>query len=170
MQTALAAAAGSAVREALDAGSGVRRVPAANFHLTLAFLGSVDVARLSEVKEIAARSAQTADPHDVEIVLDTIDHWRKPQVLVATASETPPTAVALSESLKRSLVDAGFTPDLKPFRVHATVARKVRRVTGEPRIEPVRWHFESLHLVESKNGPDGSSYTPIGEWKLARGV
>ena len=166
MQAALAVAAASAVLEAQNTGSGVRRVPPANFHLTLAFLGSVPLSRLAEVEEVAARCTQSSGLRNlpIEIVLDAVEHWRKPQVLVATASETPPAAVVLAESLQRSLIDSGFSPDLKPFRVHATVARKVRRVTHELHIEPVHWRFESLRLIESKTSPDGSSYRPIAEW------
>jgi 2'-5' RNA ligase len=168
MQAALAVAADVAVLETQNAGTGIRRVPVANFHLTLAFLGSVPLSRVAEIGHVAERCAQTSRPRElpIEIVLDRIEHWRKAQVLVATASVTPPAATALAESLKQSLVGAGFSPDPKPFRVHATVARKVRRVTGEPRIEPVRWRFESLHLVESRTGPDGPVYTPVEEWRL----
>lgn len=161
MQAALSAAADSAVSEALQAASGVRRVPAENFHLTLAFLGSVALDRVAAVEAVGAKCAQG---QPFEIVLDAIEHWRKPQVLCATASVTPPAAAALAEMLKRALVDQGFAPDLKPFRVHATVARKVRRVTREPRIEPVRWRFDSLHLIESETAPAGSSYRPVAGW------
>jgi RNA 2',3'-cyclic 3'-phosphodiesterase len=168
MQSELAAAVDPAVLEALNAGGGARRVSAANFHLTLAFLGSVPLTRLDDVKAAAARCGQSPRPEErsLDILLDGIEHWRKPQVLVVTASQTPPAAVALAERLKRSLIDRGFSPDLKPFRVHATVARKVRRVTREVRIEPVRWRFESFHLVSSTTGPEGSTYTPIAEWML----
>jgi 2'-5' RNA ligase len=143
-------------------------VPAANFHLTLAFLGSVPVSRLAEVEQVAARFVQVSKLPElpIEIALDAIEHWRKPQVLVATASDTPAAAVALAESLQRTLTDAGFSPDLKPFRVHATVARKVRRVARELHLEPVRWSFDSLHLVESETHPDGSAYRTVKKWVL----
>jgi len=168
MQAALAVASGPAVLEAQHGDTGVRRVPPANFHLTLAFLGSVPLSRLPEVKEAGARCAKSSGVRDVpiEIVLDVIEHWRKPQVLVATASETPPAAVELAENLQRSLVESGFSPDIKPFRVHATVARKVRRVSRELRIEPVRWRFESLHLIESKTGASSSAYSTVEKWVL----
>lgn len=168
MQAALATATEAAVLETQNAGSGVKPVPAANFHLTLAFLGSVPLSRLPAVADAATRCAGVPGVGDVpiEIVLDGVEHWRKPQVLVATASEAPPAATALAEKLKQFLVDAGLSPDLKPFRAHATVARKVRREPRDLRIEPVRWRFESLHLIESTTGPDGSSYTPVAEWRL----
>ncbi len=164
MQAALAVAAESAVLEAEKASSEVRRVPASNFHLTLALLGAIPLIRLPEVEEVAGRCARTSGA--IEIVLDAIEHWRKPQVVCATASETPPAASGLAEELKQSLVEQGFSPDLKPFRVHATVARKVRRVTSELRVEPVRWSFDSLHLIESKTSLDGSTYSALKKWVL----
>ena len=168
MQAALAAAATAAVSEAETIDSGVRRIAAENFHLTLAFLGSIPLSRLAEVEDVASRCARVlaADDSPIEIVLDGIEHWRKPQILCMTASVTPTVAIALAEMLKRSLLEQGFNPDLKPFRVHATVARKVRRVTGELRVDPVQWRFESLHLIESRRSPTGSAYTPIREWRL----
>lgn len=174
MQKALAAASAPAIEEAekmaaIAAGPRVRRVPATNFHLTLAFLGSVPSNRLAEVEQVAMRFVQASSLHSslpIEIVLDAIEHWRKPQVLVATASDTPRVAVTLAESLQRSLVDAGFSPDLKPFRVHATVARKVRRVDHELHLEPVHWHFDSLHLVASETRPEGAAYRTVKKWIL----
>jgi RNA 2',3'-cyclic 3'-phosphodiesterase len=158
MQAGLAAAADHAVSEAEKADSGVRRVPAENFHLTVAFLGSVPLSRLPEVKALTSRCSLDAP---IELVLEGIEHWRKSQVLCATASETPPAAVVLAETLKRLLIEQEFSPDLKPFRAHATVARKVRRVTRELKIEPVRWSFDALHLVESRTSPAGSVYTIV---------
>ena len=174
MQAALALAAEPAVLEVLNAGADTaigaspRRVPAANYHLTLAFLGSLPTSRLADLDQVATRFAQAASvlAPPIDIVLDTLDHWRKPQVLVATASDTPPAAVALGEGLQRALVDAGFTPDLKPFRVHATIARKVRRVGRELHLAPVRWSFDSLHLVESQTHPEASAYRTVKKWVL----
>jgi RNA 2',3'-cyclic 3'-phosphodiesterase len=182
MQTALAVAAAPAVLEVLsgigsadagmnaaaNAGASVRRVPAENFHLTLAFLGSVPLSRLAEIEQVAAHCAQVSSVLDlpIDITLDAIEHWRKPQVLVATARDTPRAAVALAEGLQRSLIDAGFSPDLKAFRVHATVARKVRRGGRELHLDPVRWSFDSLHLVQSQTQPHGSVYRPLKKWVL----
>jgi RNA 2',3'-cyclic 3'-phosphodiesterase len=162
MQAQLARTLSALVRS--DAPVEGRAVPQKNFHLTVAFLGTVAQSRFESLFEVAARCAQTFRPASVPIVitLDTLEHWRKPQVLVATSAQTPPAAVALAEALKGALVEQGFSPDLKPFRVHATVARKVRRVTGELHIEPVRWRFDSLHLIESRSG----TYSTVKKWIL----
>lgn len=163
MQADLAEALASALRsgEPLDG----RLVPEAKFHLTLAFLGSVPQSQFEMLDEVGARCAQSLQAGDapIAITLDTLEHWRKPQVLVATSRATPPAAVTLAETLKRMLVERSFSPDLKPFRAHATVARKVRRVSGELQLAPVRWTFDSLHLVESGSG---SAYSTVKKWVL----
>jgi 2'-5' RNA ligase len=163
MQAELARAISAAARgEPLDGSP----VPEKNFHLTLAFLGAVPQSRFEALFDIAARSVRSAGSGPIAITLDALEHWRKSQVLVATSRETPRAAVVLAEQLKAALVEQGFAPDLKPFRVHATVARKVRRVTRELHIAPVRWSVDAVHLVESRTGPGGSAYSTVKKWVL----
>jgi 2'-5' RNA ligase len=192
MQAALADAVTAIVREAKEAGggthsvpgsgvrpvgsslssgerSGVRSVPAKNFHLTLAFLGAVPRSRFEALSQVATQVAQAFGSRDdlpIEVTLDTVEHWRKPQILCATASETPPVAIALAEALTQALMAENFVPDLKPFRAHATFARKVRRVTRELRIEPVRWSFRDFHLIESRTAHEASAYSTVEKWVL----
>jgi 2'-5' RNA ligase len=165
MQVALAAAVAAIVREA---GPDSRAVPAKNLHLTLAFLGAVPQSRFEALSEVAAQVARTSHAGELplRLTLDAVEHWRKPQILCATASETPHAVASLAESLGHALTAAGFAPDLKPFRPHATVGRKVRRVTGDLHIEPVRWTFREFHLIESQTHPEGSSYSTLEKWAL----
>jgi len=153
MQTALAAAVAAIVRDCDG-----RAVPAGNFHLTLAFLGSVPHSRFEAVIEAAAQCVQSVSLNHlpIAVMLDSVEYWRKPQILCATGA-TPPAAEKLADALKSALARHGFSPDLKPFRIHATFARKVRHVTRELHIEPVRWSFGHLHLVESETGAAGAA-------------
>src|SRR5690349_8979011 len=100
MQADLAGALSSSLRsgEPLDG----RLVPQAKFHLTLAFLGSVPQSQLEALFEVGARCAQSlpVGGAPIAITLDTLEHWRKPQVLVATSQSTPPAAITLAETLK----------------------------------------------------------------------
>jgi 2'-5' RNA ligase len=137
--------------------------PAQNLHLTLAVLGPVPEDRIPELTPIAARMAlafQDVASAPIEIELNTLDYWRKSEILCATSSrQVPASAVALAETLKRMLTENGFAPDLKPFRVHATLARKVRHVTRERNMPPVLWSFRDFHLVESRTAPTGALYS-----------
>jgi RNA 2',3'-cyclic 3'-phosphodiesterase len=163
MQAALAEATHSIIR----AGDG-RAIPAENLHLTLAFLGSVPESRIPALSPIAAEVAATfpelAQP--IAVTLDTAEYWRKPQLLCATASAPPSAAAALARALKDALVARGFAPDLKPFRVHATFARKVRRVSGDLSLPPVAWTFVDFRLIESRTVGESSSYSTREKWAL----
>jgi 2'-5' RNA ligase len=158
-------------------------VPARNFHFTLAFLGAVPESRARELGEIAtrvasafqevaavrgARAAASASHANTEarsadapiiITLDRIEHWHKSQILCATSTAEPVEAIALAETLKRQLTENGFAPDLKPFRAHATLARKVRHVTRDRDMPPVHWSFHECRLIESETRPSGSLYS-----------
>jgi RNA 2',3'-cyclic 3'-phosphodiesterase len=161
MQSALADAVAAIVRE-----GGGRAVSTKNLHLTLAFLGTVPQSRFEALRRVASQVAHAFNSREIALTLDTVEHWRKPQILCATATETSPPATALAEALKHALIADVFAPDLKPFRVHATFARKVRNVTGELHIEPVRWSFRDFRLIESRTAPEGSSYSTVEKWVL----
>ncbi len=179
MQLALVHAGRSVI-----ASSGGREVPAQNLHLTLAFLGSVAETRIAELGPIASRVAAATqlgatgvgEPGGarapalggacLEVTLDRIEHWKKAQIVCATASHIPGPAAALADELKRELVACGFAPDLKPFRPHVTLARKVQRVTRELAMPPTSWAFSHFHLVESRSDPGGSIYSSKEVWAL----
>jgi 2'-5' RNA ligase len=153
MQAALA----DATRSVITACDGTP-VPSQNLHFTLAFLGTVAASRTRELGEIAAQVA-TATHGLIAITLDHIDYWRKSQILCATSTTESLAAAALAADLKRALTENGFAPDLNPFRAHATLARKVRRVTRDRHVPPVLWSFRDFRLIESRTAPTGSLYS-----------
>lgn len=174
--TAAIVAAAIASRGSADAArvgpSGARAVPAGNLHLTLAFLGAVPDSRLEALSSVAAQLAAAFTFSGglcrelITVNLDHVEHWRRAQILCATSSQPSPSAAALAEALKRVLVAEGFTPDLKPFHAHATLARKVRRVTRDLQIASVCWTFRDFRLIESHTDPAGSIYSTREIWAL----
>lgn len=167
MQGALAEAS----REALRRSDG-QPVPVQNYHFTLAFLGSVVESRIEGVQAVATRVAaafrevrQTSGAR-VRIGLDRIEYWKKHEILCATSTTPSADAAALSEALKQALTAEGFAPDLKPFRAHVTLARKVRRATADRTLPPIWWDFPAFHLVESQTLPSGSLYSSRAKWLL----
>jgi 2'-5' RNA ligase len=149
---------------------------AANLHATLVFLGSVTEDQLPLVHSIAANVSNIvrAAREPIQLTFDRIEHWRKPQIVVVTASRTPPAATALAEVLGRDLVSAGFTPDLKPFRAHITLARKIRRIVGvdaanidsELTAPSSTLNFRDFSLVESRTVEGSSAYSVSASWPL----
>jgi 2'-5' RNA ligase len=174
MQAELADAAADALRAA-----GGRPIPEGNLHATLAFLGSVPRARFDDLGAVAGKvaaswrqstgSAKSADDSSrapaIVVHFNGTEYWRRPEILVAHATEVPQAATDLARVLQESLVAGGFSPDLKPFRAHVTLARQVKR-TRDAAMSPVTWSFDSFALVSSQTAPSGSSYSVVRTWAL----
>lgn len=161
------------------AGETVRRcggcpVPESNLHVTLAFLGSVPEPRLADLSDLAQRTAAAfpGDALPLGIAWQGFEFWAKPQVLAvlergALAQLAPTTgALQLARTLTTMAAAAGFSPDLKPFRAHVTVARKVARAPHLRDMREVRWRFDSFTLLESRTLPEGPLYSVVGSYLL----
>jgi RNA 2',3'-cyclic 3'-phosphodiesterase len=158
-----------ATREAVSACAG-RAVPVQNLHATLAFLGSVPERRLGELEEIARHIARTfvPQPGPVTLRFDELAHWVGPKILVALSAFDACAAHSLAELLKRETQAAGFSPDLKPFHAHVTLARKVSAAPGVPMTRPVTWVFDAFALVESRSGAAGAAYSVVQSYLLVK--
>jgi 2'-5' RNA ligase len=151
-----------AIRKAASA-SGGRPVPAANLHVTLAFLGAVPEQRLGELGGIGKGAASGGS---LELVFDHLEHWRTAQLLCALPAATPTQVAALARRLRDTLAASGFAPDLKPFRPHVTVVRKVSRPGGIEKIDSVAWTFTELALIESRTLAAGALYSVVESYSL----
>jgi 2'-5' RNA ligase len=150
-----------ASRAAVEAADG-KPVSAANFHMTLVFLGSVAEDALPLVQSIAA----SVQGDSLRVELDRYGYWEHPQVLWCGASRVLPAAANLAASLRERLMAAGFRPDPKPFVPHVTLARKVRRPGALGAFGPVTWETSDFALVNSVTGIHGSEYTPLATYAL----
>ena len=155
---------------------GGRPVPVQSLHVTLAFLGSVPEGRVPELDRIARRVADAfpAAAQPLLLTFDRLAHWARPQILCALGTEEPAadtdaaSAPALAATLKSETVAAGFSPDLKPFRAHVTVARKVAHAPSALALQPVLWRFEAFALIESRTDPAGPVYSVIESYLLVK--
>jgi 2'-5' RNA ligase len=163
---------------------GGRPVPVQSLHLTLAFLGSVPEGRVPELDRIARRVADAfpADAQPLLLTFDHLVHWARPQILCALGTEEAAavpapgglrdtdaaSAPSLSATLKNETVAAGFSPDLKPFRAHVTVARKVAHAPAALALQPVLWRFGTFALIESHTDPAGPVYSVIESYLLVK--
>jgi RNA 2',3'-cyclic 3'-phosphodiesterase len=146
----------------------VRRVPAENLHVTLAFLGTCaeqDGAGAAAVLSTVARPVGTLRTAGAL--------WlppRRPGVLTIALAHEPALA-ELHRDLERALADAiGFQPERRRFRAHVTVGRVRRgtRVRQDP-LEPPALEFPAatLTLYRSHTGPGGARYEPLARAPLA---
>lgn len=147
-----------------------QRVPAENFHVTLSFIGAVAPEDLDRLKTAAA--SQRGRPATLRF--DTLEFWDKPRVLCATAAASVGSApaYALAENLGRAAHAAGFHPDIKPFRPHITLARKILPARAalcewpQPLVPPLLVHCDRFALMESRRGESGSIYSVVDSWPL----
>ncbi|MGB6487094.1 MAG: RNA 2',3'-cyclic phosphodiesterase [Steroidobacteraceae bacterium] len=163
-----------ATREAARARGG-RPVPAANLHITLAFLGSVPERRLPELAEVARAAVEplwdaSSRVSPPEVAFDRLEYWRAAHLLCALPAEAPALVAVLARKLQDLLLAGGFAPDLKPFRLHVTVARKVMRPRAVGKMHPVVWRFTDLALIESRTLPEGALYSVVQAQPLESGA
>jgi 2'-5' RNA ligase len=173
----------SAARKSVRSCGG-RPVPVQSLHVTLAFLGSVPEGRVPELDRIAHRIADAfpAAAQSLLLTFDRLAYWARPQLLCALGTEEPAavqvpgeprdtvtaSAPALSAALKNETAVAGFSPDLKPFRAHVTVARKVAHAPSALALQPVLCRFDAFALIESRTHPAGPVYSVIESYLLVK--
>jgi 2'-5' RNA ligase len=162
MRDALVHATRKAVRS-----SGGRPVPGESLHLTLAFLGPVAERRVAELTPLAREVAAVASAETIDLLFDRLEHWRAAQLLCALPAAPPMSVGALAQRLKERLSAGGFALDLKPFRPHVTVARKVPRPPRTLAMHPLLWTFTGFALIESRTEPSGALYSVVESYPLA---
>lgn len=145
-------------------------VPAQNLHATLCFVGALESEKLDALRAVAAsvRGARAT------LTFDALEVWEKPKILCATAGigGDAQHAVALAQDLGEALIAASFSPDIKPFRPHFTLGRKVRSELAadvewpRPIASPLVMRADRFALLESRRTDAGSLYSVVDSWVL----
>lgn len=151
-----------ATRKAVKA-SGGQPVPAANFHVTLAFLGSL----APGAAEVASVAATGIRGQAFELVLDRFGFWPQPGVAWLGASRVPEAGRRLAEQLASALREDGLPLDVRAFVPHVTLARKVGKPGDFGSVRPISWAARDFVLVRSVTHPSGSEYSVLQRWPLA---
>lgn len=144
----------------------VRRVPAGNLHVTLAFLGARDAADAAAACVLLAQIARPLGELRTAGAL-----WlppRRPGVLTVALQDDASLA-GLQADLVAALARAiGFEPEHRRFRPHVTVGRVARgtpidtRRTVEPPAPELRFAAPGVTLYRSRTAPDGARYERLG--------
>ena len=105
-----------------------RWVDPANYHLTLRFIGDVDMVVAEEAAGVLARVSRA--PFDVRISgVDTLG-TRKPTAIVAKLAPSPP-LLELQAEHERLLQRIGLPPEGRKYTPHVTIARLDHASTRE---------------------------------------
>jgi len=143
--------------------SGGRPTAPGNVHLTLSFLGD-QPRRIA--RELSAAAARISAP-SFDLVLDSVDSWRKNAIAWAGVQSVPPPLVELQQKIARSLLVSGLEPEERPFAVHVTLARRITVAVRHPLAPPLVWHVTAFALVASELDVAGARYRVLSSWPLA---
>jgi 2'-5' RNA ligase len=169
------AAAVSELTEALErlprGGTGMRRLPPANWHLTLQFLGTATEQQFACVVE-ALGWIQVVP---FSITLDGLEGFLSSGVFIASAL-TSPEMVALRNQILQTTASCGFVQDSRPFQPHLTLMRSrgreragLRRLLEGIREQPRLTPFVATEFVlyESLTHTGGAEYVARRRYPLA---
>jgi 2'-5' RNA ligase len=146
----------------LRAVCGGRPMRPENLHVTLAFLGNVEDARVAEVE----RAAGEVPPCAVPLVLDHSGYWKHNRIVWAGASAVPEGLEAFVAELRSALTRSGIDFDAKKgFVSHVTLLRDAREPRAMPALDPIEWRVDGFALVQSVTLPSGSRYEVRKSWR-----
>jgi len=143
-------------------GCNARLIPPANFHVTLAFLGSVTDDALASIMDAAGQ----IDSEAFELTFDHVETWMSAHIACLAITPAPAPLTRLVDRLRSSLWVRNVDADRKEFKAHVTLARDWHDRTLDEPIDPLSWSATQFVLVESKAGDAGSEYTILDRWPL----
>ncbi|MFZ2650880.1 MAG: RNA 2',3'-cyclic phosphodiesterase [Burkholderiaceae bacterium] len=146
----------------LHAVCGGRLIPAENLHITLAFLGNVEPARVAQVEQAGGDVA----PRACSLVLDQPGYWRRNRIAWAGASVVPAELQELATRLRSALSRSDIGFDAKDFVPHLSLLRDAREPRTIPALAPIAWRLDSFVLVQSVSLPRGSRYEIRKVWTV----
>ncbi|HXM72598.1 MAG TPA: RNA 2',3'-cyclic phosphodiesterase [Candidatus Dormibacteraeota bacterium] len=148
-----------------------RWVPAANLHLTVRFIGTVE---RTAIENIADRLAQRSLV-EFELALGGVGAFRRGRmvrVVWLQVSSGVEAARELAVQVETECAAVGLTAEPRPFQPHLTLARARARdgaplppLPDPPQLDP--WRADELVLYRSHLGRAGSVYEPLRTIKLS---
>ncbi|MBN3858294.1 RNA 2',3'-cyclic phosphodiesterase [Paraburkholderia sp. Ac-20340] len=157
---------------ALDVPPNARRVPTAQLHLTVTFIGAMSFAQGEALAgRLAQQAASLASPFPAASVTQ-IECWpgrAQPRLMVAVLAMSD-AFTALDWGVRSSMGEVGLPLDARAFRPHVTIARFTRDARGAPPVmsgdslPPLR--FTSLVLYSSTLAKQGAKYEALASVAL----
>ena len=181
----------SAARDAVErvmrvlratAGDGVRWVRPEGIHLTLKFLGDIDVDSVPAISMALDRCAASAAPFELFLEgVGVFPNARRPRVVWVGLGGALESLQGLQQSVERELEALGFARERRAFTPHLTLGRvrdgasaqqgralseAIAGASVQPGVElPVR----ELALTKSDLRPTGAVYTRLHAARLGHG-
>ncbi len=152
----------------------VKWVDPYSIHLTLKFLGSIAVDRISEITRAMEEAIQGISPFCLEVKdLGVFPSLRRVQVAWVGISGEVDKLSQLQRHLESNLARLGFAPETRPFTPHLTLARLRNRASLDERqsfgqlIATTRFEavytikVDAINLMRSQLTREGAIYSRI---------
>ena len=146
-------------------GEGVRWVRSEAYHVTLRFLGNVEIGKLPALCEAAAAAVAARGPFVLELgAARVLPSPRRPRVVVLELAPQAPLE-ALARRLEEVAVAQGFAPERRAFRAHLTLGRvrhrRVPDVEGVAAAPGTQIPVQEVVLLRSDLEREGPRYTAL---------
>ncbi len=157
-------------KELTNVDRGIRAVRAEQLHLTLRFLGDIDDGLVEGIERVIASAVRGVAPFPLHFEgVGAFPNPRRARVVWIGLRGAEP-LVEMSHIIERGVADLGFSPEKRPFRPHATVAR-VKHLRRHERLTSLleRWgdrsfgvmEVRTLELKRSQLTPQGPIYSTV---------
>ena len=117
-----------------------------SLHLTLAFLGDVDVDHLPRL----LGPPPDVFPSAFLLTLNKWGCWSREGVAWVAPSNVPDSLRKLVQNLEAWLRTARFEPERRAFAPHVTLVRKARRAPLPDSMMPITWQVSAFALIHSR--------------------
>ena len=141
---------------------GGRAIKSAQIHLTLVFLGNIDIHRIEDLKQ----TMQTITAKPFELLFDTICYWKRNHIVSVQVSQLPSELLLLVTIIETTLSTTGFNYDKRSYKPHITLIRNAMRPPTTNIIEPISLYATEWLLVQSKPVQNHIDYIPLAKWSL----
>ncbi|MDR8525127.1 RNA 2',3'-cyclic phosphodiesterase [Shewanella fidelis] len=140
----------------------VRLVPAANLHMTLAFLGA---ATTKQMQDLIFQVDQLNKPQ-FSVTLDKIAHWQKPKILCLNGAATDVNLLKLAADAQSIAAKLELHCSEYSYNPHVTLSRKAKQAIEVVNYQPITLQPTKLQLFESYPGKNGVEYPSLHQWQL----
>jgi len=154
--------------------SGVKWVNPYSIHLTLKFLGSIAVDKISQITKAMSEAVQGISPFHLEVKeLGAFPNLRRVQVVWVGISGEVDRLGQLQQRIESNLACLGFAPESRPFTPHLTLARLRNQASLDERqrlgelIAGTRFEVaytikvDTISLIRSQLTREGAIYSRI---------
>ncbi len=142
-------------------------VPAANFHLTLAFIGEITPADLDRLCTGVDERFASRSPPPGRLLLDRLGYWPTAQLVWVGSSQWPADLETLALALRHGGQRVGARAERRAFQPHVTLARHCELPPQAPLSEPaIDFPYQHFVLFESVRGKQGVHYQALAHWTL----